>query len=629
MQGERIIRVFGLCVVLCATLFVYSHDVLAKAAAWKNPALAEAEKSLPFAPGQVLFGVKEGRDPRVVLQDAGLVFKSVRRVHSIKPVVAKYKQFLKKKPLEKDREGWYRFRGKRYKDINNIDDNEVFQEALKSMSPPQSTLYRDYKVTFSKDGDVLQVVAQLKKRPDVEYAQPNYLNRLYATPLPNVFYIPNDFYVEDDQIPGYWREASWGQDYPDLWGLHKIQAIEAWNEFADPSQEPGQDVIVAVIDTGVWSDHPDLAGNIFYNENDPVGDANGDGDPDDDGNGLIDDTNGWDFSGDEPVEDPGLIDPDSDPYDQVGHGTHCAGTIAAVGNNSTGLIGVAPHVKILPVKIFPNAYDDITAQAIQYAASFANAPTHVVLSNSWGPSSRLPSNPVIENAIDAAVDVKGCVVVFAAGNENDDVAYYSPANYSKTIAVAASDHNDQRSFWKVYYMPWSIYSASNYGALIDVAAPGGGDPTWAGQGLDAVNDILSTMSDNSDQGQAYPSLQVAPHYYRLGGTSMACPHVAALAALIWSKDPALSHTEVRNTICASSDDVGQPGKDEDSGWGRINAYKALLQEPVSMIEIVEVSPRKVLSPTIGQEFSLTIEITNKWVDATDVNVTLTISDTRF
>lgn len=321
MGGERHVTTLGACVALGTIVVMNTCAAEAGAAGQKDWAPNTVAKELPFSPGQVLFGVKEGKDPNVILQEMGLGPKRLQRVHAIQPVVARYKRFLKAGNAHQDSAGGYRFRGKHYQDIDSIDDGDVFQEALQSMSPQQRTLYRDYKATFAKEIDVRQVVARLQKRADVQYAQLNYLNVLHATPLPSVSYIPDDYYLEDDLNPGYWREQSWGQDYPDLWGLQKIQAIEAWNEFNDPAQDPGQDVIVAVVDTGVWADHPDLVGNIFTNINDPVGDADGDGDPDDDGNGFI----------------------------------------------------------------------------------------------------------------DAAVDTYGCVVVFSAGNSGDDVKYYSPANYAKSI----------------------------------------------------------------------------------------------------------------------------------------------------------------------------------------------------
>jgi len=618
------LKPFAGAVLACFALFVCTDGLSVEVAKKQTPALGEEVKPPPFAAGEVLFAAKEGRDAQAVLRNLGYKFKSLHRIHSIKPAVARFRKRLRERKMEKDVAGRFWFRGKQYKTVNEIADGEIFEEALKSMSGRERALYRDYKVTFERDVDAQEAIARLKRDPDVEYAQENYLNQLQGVPLPVASYIPNDYYLADDLKPGFWREGSWGQTYPDLWGLQKIQAVETWNEFTNPASDPGSDVIVAVVDTGVGLGHPDLSGNIFCNQNDPPGDADGDGDPDDDGNGFIDDTNGWDFSGDTDVDDPNLIEPDNDPSDQIGHGTHCSGTIAAVGNNGIGVVGVAPNAKILPVKMFPNSFDDVAAQAIRYAASFAESGRRVILSCSWGPSTRVPSKPVLERAIDYAVEEKGCLVVFSAGNSDDDVAYYSPANYSKTIAVAASDHNDQRSIWNT-----QARSASNFGDRIDVAAPGGGDPGWAALGLNSVKDILSTMPDDSDYAGAYPELMVSSNYYRLAGTSMACPHVSGLAALIWSKDPALSSTEVRNILCVSSDDVGPPGRDEDSGWGRINAYKAVRQQPVPLIEISRVSPRRVFISSTGEQFSLTIEIKNTWRAATNVNTTLTISDERF
>jgi thermitase len=623
MKAIRLLGSFAGTLSACAVLLACVDELAAADSDRRNPELSEKKKTLPFAAGEVLFAVKEGGDPQSVLKDLGVKFKSLRRVHSTKPAVAKVRKALKEAKLEKDSAGRFSFRGKRYHAVNEIADEELFQEALKSMSRREKALYRDCKVTFSRDADAQEAIARLKKNPDVEYAQENYRNQLHGVPLPAVSYIPNDYYLADDLNPGFWREQSWTQTYPDLWGLQKIQAVEAWNEFANPAAGPGSNVLVAVIDTGVWQEHPDLTANVFHNDNDPPGDADGDGDPDDDGNGLIDDTDGWDFSGDNDVGDPNLVEPDNDPYDDGGHGSHCAGTIAAAGNNGAGIVGVAPNAKILSVKIFPNAYDDIAAEAIRYAADFAEGGRRVIMSCSWGPGSRVPSKPVLERAIDYAVDEKGCLVVFSAGNANDDVAYYSPANYSKSIAVAASDHNDERSIWG------TGSSASNFGELIDVAAPGGGDPTWASQNSNKTKDILSTMSDDSERAHSYPQQQVSSDYYRLGGTSMACPHVSGLAALIWSQNPALTNTEVKNILYTSCDDVGLPGKDEDSGWGRINAYKAMRQQPMPIIEIISLSPRRVFLAATGQVFTLSIAIKNNWLEATNVAACLTISDERF
>lgn len=230
-----------------------------------------------------------------------------------------------------------------------------------------------------------------------------------------------------------------------------------------------------------------------------------------------------------------LEDNNNDPMDDFsaegdGHGTHVAGTIAAVGNNEIGVIGVAPKVKIMALKIFPNAFDSVAAKALRYAVDHGAK----VLNNSWGPINRRPSNRTVENALDYVYE-KGAIAVFAAGNSSDDTKYYSPANYEKTIAVSAVNKNDKRG------------SFSNYGEVVEVAAPG-------------VN-ILSLKARSND-------------YISEGfsGTSMAAPHVSGLVALILSKKSTLTFEEVKTIVKESADEIET---DKYIGSGRVNAYKAL------------------------------------------------------
>ncbi|MCK4819267.1 hypothetical protein KA005_26080, partial [bacterium] len=174
-------------------------------------------------------------------------------------------------------------------------------------------LDRIYKLELEEGQSVEEAVAEYSQDPNVEYAQPNYIYQLYATPLPPEPYIPNDYYVEDPGLydpvmnTRYWREGSWGQDYPDLWGLggeqtdegwrYGIQAIEAWNIFdtdkngmIDGDENlPGEGIIVAVIDSGVDYNHEDIQANIWQNDGEIPGN-----DLDDDENGYIDDIRGYD-----------------------------------------------------------------------------------------------------------------------------------------------------------------------------------------------------------------------------------------------------------------------------------------------------------------------------------------------
>ncbi len=260
------------------------------------------------------------------------------------------------------------------------------------------------------------------QNPHIEYAEPNYI--VYATIMPNDAYFNN------------------------LWGLHNtgqtggtidadIDAPEAWNITTGSNN-----VVIAVVDTGVDYNHPDLSSNIWTN----MGETSCSDGIDNDGNGYIDDCHGWDFVGN-----------DNDPMDYDGHGTHVAGTIAAVGNNSLGTAGVMWKAQIMPVRFLGVSGSGTTADAIS-AILYANAKGAHIINNSWGGGG-------YSQALKDAVDASNAVVVCAAGNagtNNDSTPFY-PASYtsSNIIAVAATDHND------------NLATFSNYGATsVDVGAPG-------------------------------------------------------------------------------------------------------------------------------------------------------------
>ncbi|HVL33547.1 MAG TPA: S8 family peptidase [Actinomycetota bacterium] len=271
-------------------------------------------------------------------------------------------------------------------------------------------------------GDVRRAVAELEASPDVVYAEPNYIRRISAT-------TPND------------------PRFADMWGLNNvadtdIDAPEAWDvETGDAS------VVVAVVDTGVAHDHPDLAANMWSN----AGEVFGDPDVDDDGNGYIDDIRGWDF-----------VDNDADPRDHHGHGTHVAGTIAAVGNNGQGITGVAWEASIMPLRILDGDgagsiadLSDVFTYAAQNGANVVNG--------SFGGGG---ASATERDAIAAAANT---LFVFAAGNasNNNDTSATYPCSYgaqnalSNVVCVAASNASDGRA------------SFSNYGLnSVDLAAPG-------------------------------------------------------------------------------------------------------------------------------------------------------------
>ncbi|WP_330848889.1 S8 family peptidase [Mangrovicoccus ximenensis] len=302
----------------------------------------------------------------------------------------------------------------------------------------------------------------------------------------------------------------------DLWALDNdrdtdIDLPEAWEN------SRGAGVLVAVIDTGVDYRHPDLAENMWINP----GEIPGNG-IDDDGNGFVDDIHGYDF-----------VDTDARPMDGNSHGTHVAGTIAAVAGNGIGIAGVAPEAQIMAVKVLSDSgtgsiFDAI--QGIEYAALMGAQ----IANCSWG-GAAFPT--ALADAVRLAGEA-GMAIVAAAGNDakNTDISPHYPAaiDAPNMISVAATDRYD------------SFAGFSNYGIRsVDVAAPGVG--------------ILSTVP-----GAGYASKS---------GTSMAAPHVSGIAALILANEPWLSPAELRQRLIDSSDPVAGLASRSASG-GRVNAATA-------------------------------------------------------
>jgi len=303
------------------------------------------------------------------------------------------------------------------------------KEAVKLFTSRNSAPSDVYKLVLSGDADIAQAAEEYSKNPLVEWAEPNYLNRIFAT--------PNDYY--------YGRQ----------WALSRIKANLAWE-----SERGSPDISIAIIDTGVEWTHPDLADNI-WNNTDEILDG-----VDNNGNGYIDDVRGWDFvDTTQPVwpGEDGTV-PDNDPMDFYGHGTHCAGIAGAVTNNSIGIAGVCWNCRIMPLRAGYKGIDgggwleeSHCAEAIHYAADNGAR----VISMSWG--SYQPSN-LIKEAIDYAYQ-NGLVLVAAAGNDDGAWKPY-PAGFDNVISVAATAGDDSRSVFGI--------GKSNYGSWIDVAAPGGG-----------------------------------------------------------------------------------------------------------------------------------------------------------
>lgn len=327
--------------------------------------------------------------------------------------------------------------------------------------------------------------------------------------------------------------------YNQLWGMNNtgqsvngssgtsdidIDAPEAWDLSTGSSA-----VVVAVLDTGVLYTHPDLASNMWVN----TGEVAGNG-VDDDGNGVIDDVYGLN-----------AITNGGDPKDDNGHGTHCAGTIAGVGNNGVGVVGVGWNTKIMALKFLDSSGSGSLSdaiQGIQYAVLMKQKGVNIkVLSNSWGGGSYSAS---LENAINTA-NSNGILFVAAAGNEandNDSNPSY-PANYNveNVVSVAAIDSSG------------NLASFSNYGVnSVHVAAPG-------------VN-ILSTYLNNT--------------YAYLSGTSMATPHVSGIAALVMGSQ-SLTPAQTKSKLMSTVKSLSSLQSTVKSG-GLVSVYRALSDSSVPL-----------------------------------------------
>ncbi|MCG6912175.1 MAG: S8 family serine peptidase [Deltaproteobacteria bacterium] len=361
--------------------------------------------------------------------------------------------------------------------------------------------------------DTLRTIDALKKRDDVLTAEPNYLRHALEAP-------------DDDYYPLQWH-------YP------LIRLPQAW-ELTKGSSE----VIVAVIDTGILANHPDISNAK-----------------------LVD---GYDFISDTTISlDGDGIDPNpQDPGDAMEggssfHGTHVAGTIGAATNNGTGVAGVTWNCRIMPLRALGNGgglAGDIR-QAIRYAAGLDNAsgitlpPSRRadIINMSLGGSSR---SDLDQQAIDDA-RAQGVIIIAAAGNSASSTPMY-PAAYNHVVSVSAVGPDK------------TLAPYSNFGGTIDVAAPGG-DASDDSDGDGYPDGVLSTGADDT-------SGTIKMIYNFKQGTSMATPHVAGVAALMKSVYSGLTPAILDNLIAGGTitEDLGPPGRDNQFGHGLIDALQAVL-----------------------------------------------------
>ena len=373
-----------------------------------------------------------------------------------------------------------------------------------------------------------------ERQSGVLYAEPNYYRRAEAAASDALFGQLWGLDNTGQSVRGFAGSVDADIDAPEAWGL--------------TTGHPG--VKVAIVDTGVAYDHPDLAPNVWTN----TLEASGLSGVDDDGNGQKDDVRGYDFA-----------NGDSDPRDQNGHGTHVAGTVGGRGNDGYGVAGVAWDVTLIPVQVLGADGSGSVSNVIKGYEYAARSGAKVV-------NASLGGSQLTQAERDTIAATTGVLFVVAAGNDgrSNDVTPQYPCNYGSAnlICVAASDQSD------------GLPSFSNFGATsVDLAAPG--------------KSTLSSYARCADL--SFPYSQAY-----LSGTSMATPHVAGAAALVLSRYRTATVSQLRERLLASVDSKAALAGKTATG-GRLNANRALTYSSVATVSPVTAqearpAPQAVAEP---------------------------------
>ncbi len=397
--------------------------------------------------------------------------------------------------------------------------------------------YSVYRLRLEPGADVTAVIQTLNNDPAIAFAEPDYLAHIIATP--------------NDPL------------YSGQWGLAQVQAPAAWDVTTGSS-----DVVIAVIDSGMDVNHPDLAGQLWTNPGEIAGNG-----LDDDNNGYVDDVNGWN-----------MVDDNADLSDNTGHGTQVSGIMAATSNNNIGIAGLCGQCRIMVIKVTQAGgtanYSDIAA-GINYAAQKG---ADVINLSLGAYSDSITLKTVLADASETAVIIGG------AGNDSDNTPFYPAAYDDYVLAIAGTTSSDTK------------VGTSNYGTWVDVAAPG---------------EVITTTFDGNSYGVA-------------SGTSLAAPFAAGVAGLLRSQHPDWSANRVRAQIMHTTDGIDglNPGYENQLGSGRLNAQQALTTaaQPMLVYDSYTVDREENGRPEPGSTVDVDITLFNDWADATDVQATLSSSD---
>lgn len=357
----------------------------------------------------------------------------------------------------------------------------------KNIAPTIVTVKANGAVSAQSDA---QVMAQLQSNPNVLAVEPNYIVRLNDP-------VVNEPAADVPQQAGTPNDALFSKQ----WHHATVGSVPAWAK-----QKGSKNILVAIVDTGVDCGHPDLAANMDTSKT---------------------------FTA---YGDDGCAD-------KQGHGTHVAGTVAAVANNQIGVAGVAPDVRLMSAKVLSDSGSGSYASVAAGIVAAADAGAQIISMSLGGPA----NSAVITEAIKHAIS-KGAMPVAAMGNDGNERPSY-PAAIDGVFSVGATDISNK------------IARFSQYGSHIDISAPG-------------VN-IMATFPRNA-------SGMPGKDYGAISGTSMATPIVSAVAALVMSQNPGISVAQVESILKASAKDAGDPGFDKYFGAGIVNAEAALNASPAGV-----------------------------------------------
>jgi subtilisin family serine protease len=441
----------------------------------------------------------------------------------------------------------------------------IFRDAgINEAKHREHGLHLWYKVEYSTKATPTELAKEFMNSTEIEHANPEYKAELTSEPQTKALTgTPNDPKFSDQ-----WHYENTGQNGGTVGD--DISLLEAWT-----LETGSSNVIVAIEDGGVDWDHVDLAGNMWVNPGETAGNG-----IDDDNNGYVDDIYGYNFG-----DNTGTI--------YVGdHGTHVAGTVAAETNNGIGVAGVAggsgnnDGVRIMSCNVFAQ-----NTGGFEEAYTYAADNGAVISQNSWGYTSVGVVDQAVLDAIDyfiaeagsPSAPMDGGIVIFAAGNDGSSGQWW-PGCYDNVLAVAATNCKDERSYY------------SNYDTWVDVAAPGG--------------ELISTNDDPTAIHSTYPN----DAYGVMQGTSMACPHVSGLAALIISRFQGnITPQQVFDRIVDNADNIDSenPSYLGKLGSGRINAFASLGGSVVVDTE-APTSPTSLASSNVTES-----SVSLNWNAATD------------